>query len=123
MFLEHWPVVFLRRSFEPFADVVGEKSCTLYDDNAGIDELLTCGCGFFCLCHQGVASYLDPDLVYGFAGVVDDICTCVAFLVQCGWSDFSIVCVKEREDERWLFVDLACDGVHDDCKPFSVVGG
>ena len=21
------------------------------------------------------------------------------------------------------FFDLACDGVHDDCKPFSVVGG
>ena len=44
--------------------------------------------------HQGVASDLDPDLVYGFAGVVDEICTCVAFLVQRGWSDFSIVCVK-----------------------------
>ena len=22
-----------------------------------------------------------------------------------------------------MFVDLACDGVHDDCKPFSVVAG
>ena len=22
-----------------------------------------------------------------------------------------------------MFVDLACDGVHDDCNPFSVVGG
>ena len=22
-----------------------------------------------------------------------------------------------------MFVDLACDGFHDDCKPFSVVGG
>ena len=22
-----------------------------------------------------------------------------------------------------MFVDMYCDGVHDDCKPFSVVGG
>ena len=35
----------------------------------------------------------------------------------------SIVFVKEREDERQLFVDLACDRVHDDCKPLLVVGG
>ena len=52
------------------------------------------------MCHQGVAGDLGPDLVYGFAGIVDEICTCVAFLVQCGWIDLSIVCVKEREDER-----------------------
>ena len=65
---------------------------------------------------------MDPDLVYGFAGIVDEICACAAFLVQCGWSDLSIFCVKEREDERYFFSDLACDGVHDYCKPFSVVG-
>ena len=66
---------------------------------------------------------MDPDLVYGFAGFVDEIFTCVAFLVQCGWIDLSIVFLKEREDERYLFVDMACDGVHDDCKTFLVVGG
>ena len=29
VFLERWPVVFLRGLFEPFVDVVGENSCTL----------------------------------------------------------------------------------------------
>ena len=98
MFLERWPVVFLRGVFEPFADVLGENSFTLYDDNADIDKLLTCCWGFCFLCHQGVSSDLDPYLVYGFAGIVYDICTCVAFLVQCRWIDLSIVFVKERED-------------------------
>ena len=27
---------------------------------------------------------LDPDMVYELAGIVDEICTCVKFLVQCG---------------------------------------
>ena len=66
---------------------------------------------------------MDPDLVYGFAGIVDKVSACVAFLVQCGWSDLSIIFVKEREDERYLFVDFTFDGVHGYCKPFSVVGG
>ena len=61
-------------------------------------------------------------MFYGLARIVDEICTCVAFLVQCGCSDLSIVCVKEKEDERYLFVDMTCDGVHDDCEPFYVVG-
>ena len=56
--------------------------------------------GIFLPMPSGIASDLDPDLVHYFAGIVDEICTCVAFLVQCGWSDFSIVCVQEREDER-----------------------
>ena len=42
---------------------------------------------------------------------------------SCSWSDLSIVCVKEREYERLLFVDLAHNRVHDECDPFSVVGG
>ena len=49
---------------------------------------------FFCLCHQGVAGDLDPDLVYGLYGIVYEICTCFEFLVQCGWSDLSIACVN-----------------------------
>ena len=52
------------------------------------------------MCHEGVASNLDPDMVYGFAWIVDEIFICVAFLVQCGWSYLSIVGVEEREDER-----------------------
>ena len=66
---------------------------------------------------------MGPYLVYGFSGIVDEICTCATFLVQCGWSDLSIFCVKEIEDERYLFLDLASDGVYDDCKLFLVVGG
>ena len=85
--------------------------------------MLTRSWGVFCLFHQIVAGDLERDLVYGFAGIVDEICTFIAFLVYCGWSDLSIVCVKEGEDERCLFVDMACDRVHDDCEPFSVVGG
>ena len=65
---------------------------------------------------------MDPDLVYWFAGIVDEISACVAFLVQCGCIYLSIICVKEIEDEWWLFVDLACDVVHDYFKTFSVVG-
>ena len=34
----------------------------------------------------------------------------------------SIVCVNESEYERWLFVDLACDWVHDYRKTFLIVG-
>ena len=41
-----------------------------------------CGWGFFCLCHEGVARNLDPDLVYGFAGIVDKVSACIAFLVS-----------------------------------------
>ena len=75
------------------------------------------------MCHEGVARNLEPDLVYGFSGIVDEVSACVAFLVQCGGSDLSIICVKEREDEWQFFVDLSYDGVRDYCKPFFVVGG
>ena len=48
-----------------------------------IPMLISCSLvsGDFTLVPQGVAGDLDPDLVNGFDGVIDEICTCVALLV------------------------------------------